>query len=122
VNATIHRFDMAAAEREQEIITHRGAQFLPHVRPSDRVDGGFTLWGVVPVPLGPIQTRYVQVVGTGDTFDLPHFTYLGTYHDLGYVWHVFVDAGTQRLQRPPPMSGEWPEGTILSTVTRKELT
>ena len=89
---TIHRFDFAASEERHEVITHDGAQFLHHVMPSDRVPGGFTLWATVPVPLGPVQTRHVRVVGTGDTADLSAWTHLGTYRDLGYGWHVFADA------------------------------
>lgn len=93
VKTTIHRFDLPPSEVEHEVITHAGAEFLPHVVRSDRVPGGFTLWATVPVPLGPVWTRHVRVIGTGDTADLAGWTHLGTYHDLGFVWHVFVVDG-----------------------------
>lgn len=92
----IHRFDLPPSEREIEVLTYRGAVFLPHVVGSDRIPNGYTVWAVVPVD-NPVAKRYLRVLGTGDTVpaeSLATHDYLNTYHQGPWVWHVFVTKET----------------------------
>lgn len=88
----IDRFDLPPNEREVEVLTRYGTRFLPHVEASDRVPGGYTLWGLVPQRT-PYGKRYARVLAAGDsvpTAALADHEYVGTFHDLGHVWHVFI--------------------------------
>jgi hypothetical protein len=88
----IDRFDLPPNEREVEVLTRYGTRFLPHVEASDRVPGGYTLWGLVPQRTA-YGKRYARVLAVGDSVPaaaLADHEYVGTFHDLGHVWHVFI--------------------------------
>lgn len=51
-------------------------------------EGYPTIWALVD-PLAPKECRTFEVVGTGHKVDAAATTYIGTWQDDPFVWHLF---------------------------------
>ena len=46
------------------------------------------IWALVD-PNAEDEPRHFAIVGTGETFDETNMTYIGTFQDSPFVWHLF---------------------------------
>ena len=51
-------------------------------------DGEPTIWALVN-PNNELEIRNFRIVGTGNPFDDTNYTYIGTFQDGPFVWHLF---------------------------------